>query len=184
MFTQSLRYFVATVLIILGIFLVFNATAFADPSMAGNLSAAHYPQNMPKNAMNVRTTAYTHTEADHIQYAKSTAAGGTLRCEPSYTSAASDWSVFPVGTTFRIRGIDRVFVIDDYGSALVGSETIDMYHPTKASMNRWGVQHVQIEILEFGSYERSLKILSGRLKYKHCKAMYDAIVAKRQLAGL
>ena len=92
-----------------------------------------------------------------------------------YTSAAADWSRFPLGTTFRIRGLNRVFVIDDYGSALVGTETIDLYHPNRAGMNQWGVQNVDIEILEYGCFERSLKLLSGRVKYAHCRAMHDSI---------
>ena len=132
-------------------------TLQADPAIS-NFQAAN-AQNMA-HIRKVRTTAYTHTEADHIKYAKSTASGTELRAEVSYTSAASDWSVFPVGTIFRIRGLDRIFVIDDYGSALVGTETIDLYHPNTKGMNIWGVQHVDIEILEYGSLEESLDILS------------------------
>ena len=126
----------------------------------------------------IRTTAYTHTESDHIKYAKYTASGTTLRSETGYTSAAADWSVFPLGTEFRIKGLDRTFVIDDYGSALVGTRTIDLYQPTRQAMNEWGVQHVEIQIIKFGSYEKSAKILSGRTKYAHCKAMHTQLLAK------
>ena len=154
---------------------VFSPSVQAEPALSNFQGAtAHQLTHIRK----VRTTAYTHTEADHIKYAKNTAAGTQLRAEASYTSAAADWSVFPLGTIFRIRGLDRIFVIDDYGSALVGTETIDLYHPDRQGMNTWGVQHVEIEILEHGCLEDSLKILSGRVRYAHCKQMHDA-VAKR-----
>lgn len=123
----------------------------------------------------VRTTAYTHSEADHIKYGRKAATGTTLRNTRSYTSAAADWSRFPVGTTFRIKGSSTNYVIDDYGSALVGTDTIDLYHPSMSSMNRWGVRHVDIEITKFGDYERSREILAQRTKYRHCRTMLASI---------
>src|SRR5689334_2200595 len=50
----------------------------------------------------VRTTAYTDTESDHVQYANHNALGGTLQYG-SIRSAAADWSRWPAGTIFRIR---------------------------------------------------------------------------------
>ena len=123
----------------------------------------------------VRTTAYTHSEADHIKYGRKTALGTQLKRSTSYTSAAADWSRFPVGTTFRMKGSRTNYVIDDYGSALVGTDTIDIYHTSKSAMNRWGVRHVDIEITKWGDYEKSRQILSKRTKYKHCRQMYAAI---------
>ncbi len=123
----------------------------------------------------VRTTAYTHSESDHLKYGRKTAVGTTLKRSTSYTSAAADWSRYPVGTTFRIKGSKTNYVIDDYGSALVGTGTIDIYHTSKSAMNHWGVRHVDIEILKWGDYEKSRQILSQRTKYKHCRQMYAAI---------
>ena len=131
-------------------------------------------KSLPKD-LKVRTTAYTHTEADHLQYGKKTAAGGTLKYTKKYTSAAADWSKFPLGTKFKIDGINTTFVIDDYGSALVGSETIDIYHPSKSAMNRWGVKHVDITILEYGDFEASRDILEDRTKYAHVRKMLAGI---------
>jgi len=125
--------------------------------------------------LNVRTTAYTHSEADHLKYGRKTAIGTTLKRSSSYTSAAADWSRYPVGTTFRMKGSRTKYVIDDYGSALVGTGTIDIYHTSKSAMNNWGVRHVDIEILKWGDYEKSRQILSQRTKYKHCRQMYAAI---------
>ena len=75
-------------------------------------------------------------------------------------SAASDWSRFPLGTRFKIVETDEEYVIDDYGTALVGTNTIDLYKPIRLEMKRWGVRHVDIDILQWGSEEQSLKVLS------------------------
>ena len=40
-------------------------------------------------------------------------------------------------------------------------------------MNQWGVRHVEIEIVKWGSFERSAAILSKRCKYAHCREMYN-----------
>ncbi len=129
---------------------------------------------MPKE-LSVRTTAYTHTESDHIQYGKKSAAGTKLQYGKKYSSAAADWSKFPLGTKFKIDGMDTTFVVDDYGSALVGTETIDIYKPSRSAMNNWGVRHVDIEILEYGDFDKSREILEGRTKYSHVREMLAGI---------
>ncbi len=131
--------------------------------------------SLAQEFLTVRTTAYTHSEADHLRYGRMTASGSTLRAETSYTSAAADWSEFPVGTRFRIKGQSKIYVIDDYGSALVGTRTIDLYKTTKGEMNAWGVRTVEIEILEDGNFRRAKTILASRLKFAHCREMYAAI---------
>src|SRR4051794_39300038 len=67
----------------------------------------------------VRTTAYTHTESGGGR----NALGKNLSCR-GHISAAADWSRFPVGTRFQIIGSGESYVIDDYGGALVGTNTI------------------------------------------------------------
>jgi len=52
--------------------------------------------------------------------------------------------------------------LTDYGSALVGKNTIDLYVPTRAMMSYWGSRDVTIELLELGSYQDSLKISAPR----------------------
>ena len=131
-------------------------------------------KSMPKE-LSVRTTAYTHTESDHIQYGKKNAIGTRLQYDKKYSSAAADWSKFPVGTKFKIDGIDKTFIIDDYGSALVGTETIYIYKPSRSAMNHWGVRHVDIKILEYGDFEKSREILEGRTKYSHVRQMLAGI---------
>jgi len=56
-------------------------------------------------------------------------------------------------------------MVDDYGSALVGTNTIDLYMPSHRSMNHWGVRHADIELLEMGDFEKSRQILKGRARH-------------------
>lgn len=120
----------------------------------------------------VRTTAYTHTEDDHVQYANRNALGGRLKCGPVH-SAAADWSRWPAGSVFRIRETGQIFQVDDYGWALAGTNTIDLYKPSRAAMNSWGVRRVTIENLQWGDPHRSLAILRPRAKYRHIRRMID-----------
>ncbi len=119
----------------------------------------------------VRTTAYTHSEADHIQYGARTAAGTPLK-SGSIRSAAADWSIYPLGTVFQIQGDPSVYVVDDYGRALVGTRTIDIYQPTMSLMNLWGTRKVNIRVLRWGSPARSLAVLKPRAyKAPHVREM-------------
>ena len=121
--------------------------------------------------MYVRTTAYHHTEPG----GRATAVGGYLR--PVH-SAAADWSWLPAGTRFRIVGTGEEYTVEDYGSALVGRYTIDLYKGTREEMNRWGVRYVQIEILQLGSYPVSLAVLIPRQKFAHVRAMVAGLQKK------
>ncbi len=118
----------------------------------------------------VRTTAYTHSEADHIQHGRSTAMGTTLQYG-NVRSAAADWSRWPAGTLFRIQETGELYRVDDYGWALAGTNTIDLYKPSRAMMNQWGVRYVTIENLEWGDVDQSRAILRPRSKYKHVRRM-------------
>lgn len=120
----------------------------------------------------VRTTAYTHTEDDHIQYTNRNALGSCLKCG-QINSAAADWSRWPAGSIFRIRETGQIFQVDDYGWALAGTNTIDLYKPSRAAMNAWGVRRVTIENLQWGDPQRSLAILRPRAKYRHIRRMID-----------
>jgi 3D (Asp-Asp-Asp) domain-containing protein len=125
----------------------------------------------------VRTTAYTHTEADHVKYGNKSALGTVLQYTPEYHSVAADWSRFPLGTKFKMEGYDRLFVVDDYGSALVGTDAIDLYFPTADRMRNWGTRFVEIEILEMGSFHKSRKILAARANHRYCLAMLASMTS-------
>jgi len=141
--------------------------------------------NLHRNSqMRVRTTAYTHTESDHIVYGVKNAIGTDLKFG-NVRSAAADWSRFPVGTKFRIAGQpDVIYEVDDYGSALVGTGTIDLYKPSRSQMDAWGVRHVDIEVIHWGSYERSMQLMRDRTKWRHVRAMMEGIEARLRTAGL
>ena len=123
----------------------------------------------------VTTTAYSHLESDHFPFGRRSAMGSPLRHGCEVRSAAADWSVYPAGTTFRIEGLPWIYVVDDYGSALVGTGVIDLYQPDMTAMKRWGRRTVRIAILRWGSYRDSARILSGRIRHDHCRRMYEAI---------
>jgi 3D (Asp-Asp-Asp) domain-containing protein len=127
--------------------------------------------------LSVRTTAYTDSESGHRLYGVHNALGQRLKYS-DVRSAAADWSRFPLGTKFRIVDSNNIYVIDDYGSALVGSNTIDLYMPSKRLMNNWGSRHVTIEIMELGSYPMSLKLLRPRKGSTHVRKMIESIESK------
>ncbi|GAA5122586.1 hypothetical protein GCM10023212_19540 [Luteolibacter yonseiensis] len=127
----------------------------------------------------VRTTAYTCSEDDHLIYGNKNATGTTLRYTDRVRSAAADWSFYPVGTTFRIKGLPYLYVVDDYGSALLGTGTIDIYKPSKDIMNQWGTRTVEMTVVQWGSMTRSAELLSKRTNYDHCKKMLANIVRQR-----
>lgn len=122
---------------------------------------------------NVRTTAYTRIEKGGRRNAL-----GKYLSGRHVMSAASDWSRFPLGTRFRIVNTREEFIIDDYGPALVGTSTIDLYKPTKLEMKRWGVRNVDIDILQWGSEEQSLKVLGPRAKHQTVRRMIAGLQKK------
>jgi len=122
----------------------------------------------------VRTTAYTHSESDHLQHGRRNALGSTLQYG-NVRSAAADWSRWPAGTVFRIVETGEIYRVDDYGWALSGTNTIDLYKPSRSAMNAWGVRRVTIENLQWGDVDASLAVLKGRSKFKHVRRMIDQI---------
>jgi len=189
----------------------------------------------------VRTTAYTHTEADHREFTNHNALGGELhaagppihRAEnvpraipvdtmedvevrrvsnsgatlepfsidgprkttrvtmttritkttrgvkraiavakpPPIGSAAADWSRWPMGTTFRLLSTGQMYRVDDYGWALSGRNTIDLYMANQRDMNSWGARPELIQILQWGDPQQSLRFLQSHQDYKHIKRM-------------
>ena len=126
------------------------------------------------SVQSVRTTAYTHTESDHRKHGRSTALGSRLRYG-NVRSAAADWSRWPAGTVFRILDTGELYEVDDYGWALSGTNTIDLYKPTRGAMNSWGVRRVNIAIYRWGDAWRSYEILKPRSKFAHVRRMVKQI---------
>ena len=118
----------------------------------------------------VRTTAYFDGEADHRPYANHNALDTVLRTG-RLNSAAADWARWPAGTMFRVLQTGQTYIVDDYGWALAGRNTIDLYEPTRAQMDCWGVRRVDIQVLQWGDPRRSYETLRPRAKYRHVQRM-------------
>ena len=147
-------------------------------SLLAFLSGCAGPQSRPRAGSLpnvVRMTAYTSAEAG----GRHDACGGLLTTGAIH-SAAADWSRYPVGTRFQIIETGEVCEIDDYGSALVGTDTIDLYKDSGHQMRTWGVRMVHIKILEWGSPRRSLEILTPRSHNSHVRSMVLALRQQTQ----
>ncbi|NNC90218.1 MAG: 3D domain-containing protein [Akkermansiaceae bacterium] len=160
----------------------YNSFLPAEPSVAVKASASSRAKDKHGSPTYVRpevrkrfvrTTAYSHMENEPGAPGRLNAAGTILKYG-TVRSAAADWSRYPLGTTFKIKGLPHTYVVDDYGSALVGTNTIDIFHPTLSKMRKWGTRQCEITVIQWGDWERTLKLLSGRTKYDHCRKMYYA----------
>jgi hypothetical protein len=69
----------------------------------------------------------------------------------------------------------RTYVVEDYGSGLIGKKTIDLYMPSMAMMRAWGVREVNIEVLEWGSRAMSKILLSNRTGGASARKMLSAL---------
>src|SRR5947207_5750270 len=212
-----------------------------------------------KDFQNVRTTAYTHTEADHTQYGARNALGGELhaagpaihRAEnvrragtisdsddvdvinisntdaklqpfsmqekkttrvttttattrvtkttttvrgskraiavsskpPRIGSAAADWARWPMGTTFRLLSTGQMYRVEDYGWALSGRNTIDLYMSNRSDMNTWGARQEPIQVLHWGDAQQSLQILQSHTEHKHIKRMVLELQGRNEEAA-
>ncbi len=166
----------------------FNTPSCSTSAVAAAAGKPRDKHSMPVYAFSdrnriVRTTAYTCSEDDHLIYGSKNATGTLLRYTDTVRSAAADWSFYPVGTTFRIKGLPYLYVVDDYGSALTGTGTVDLYKPSKAVMNQWGRRTVELTIVQWGSFNRSAQILAGRTKFAHCNQMLTNIIRQRPDIG-
>ena len=228
---------------------------------------AYEPAIAKSEFQHVRTTAYTHTEADHTQYGARNALGGelhaaspavrraenvrragaistdnddtdvinisssdtklekfsldkpkkrsqvtttttvtttrvtkTMKATPVITrggkravavtkvpprigSAAADWSRWPMGTTFRLLSTGQMYRVEDYGWALSGRNTIDLYMANQRDMNAWGARQEPIQVLQWGDRQQSLQFLRGHQDYKHIKRMVLELEGRDQEAA-
>jgi len=142
---------------------------------------ATYPDTVRSRA--VRTTSYSHEENEVGAPWRKNAIGTYLKYG-HVRSAAADWSRYPVGTKFKIKGLPHTYIVDDYGSSLVGTNTIDIYHPNLSSMHRWGTRPAEIAVIQWGDWERTINILAGRTQYPHTREMYYAAIAKVRSGGV
>ena len=90
---------------------------------------------------------------------------------PQIGSAAADWSRWPAGTVFRLLSTGQNYRVEDYGWALSGRNTIDLYMANQRAMNTWGARQETIEVLKWGDPQESLQFLRRHQDYRHIKRM-------------
>jgi 3D (Asp-Asp-Asp) domain-containing protein len=104
---------------------------------------------------------------------------------PQIGSAAADWSRWPAGTSFRLLSTGQTYRVDDYGWALAGRNTIDLYMPNQREMNSWGARQETIQVLKWGDPQESLQFLRSHQNYRHIKRMVLELEGRdKQAAGL
>lgn len=148
------------------------ATAMLASCATTPQAAAHAAA---RRIAHVRTTAFCANEGGSGRH---NATGQRLSTQ-KVRSAASDWSRYPLGTRFRVVGSNDEYIIDDYGWALIGTGTLDLHKSTRAEVARWGVRHVDIDVLEWGSREQSLKVLRPRAGNRKIRRMVAALEAQK-----
>jgi 3D (Asp-Asp-Asp) domain-containing protein len=103
--------------------------------------------------------------------------------KPKIGSAAADWARWPAGTTFRLLSTGQIYRVDDYGWALSGRNTIDLYMATPTEMNTWGARQEPIQVLQWGDPQESLRFLGPRQNYPHIKRMVLELEGRQQEAA-
>jgi 3D (Asp-Asp-Asp) domain-containing protein len=151
----------------------FASFSFCVQQMSQGAAVSTNATGAPQGQHEVRTTAYIGSRHG----ATKNATGSPLK-SGYLNSAAADWSRFPLGTKFNICGTDKMYVVDDYGPALVGTNKIDLYMPSRREMHHWGVRKVTINIIEPGSYDRSLALLKPRKHVPYVRRMVKVLEEK------
>ena len=102
---------------------------------------------------------------------------------PPIGSAAADWSRWPMGTTFRLLSTGQMYRVEDYGWALSGRNTIDLYMANQREMNSWGAREETIQVLQWGDPQQSLQFLQSHQDYKHIKRMVLELEGRQKEAA-
>lgn len=140
----------------------------------------------PKKATRVTTTVTTPRVTKTTK--ATTTARGTKRAvavskPPRIGSAAADWSRWPMGTTFRLLSTGQMYRVEDYGWALSGRNTIDLYMANQRDMNAWGARQEPIQVLHWGDPQQSLQILQSHAEHKHIKRMVFELQGRNEEAA-
>jgi 3D (Asp-Asp-Asp) domain-containing protein len=137
-----------------------------------------FSMDKPKKATRVTTTTVTTKTARGAKRP-----GAVSNKAPRIGSAAADWSRWPAGTTFRLLSTGQVYRVEDYGWALSGRNTIDLYMANRRDMNAWGARQEPIQILHWGDSQQSLQILQSHTEHKHIKRMVLELEGRNEEAA-
>ena len=136
--------------------------------------ASYSPRLQPFSMSEKRTTTTIRTKAGRSRWAPPV---------PAIGSAAADWSRWPAGTTFRLLSTGQMYRVDDYGWALSGRNTIDLYMADQREMNLWGAREETIQILQWGDPQESLRLLARHQDFRHIKRMVLELEGRRKQAA-
>lgn len=144
-----------------------------------------FSMDKPKKGTRVTTTTVTTTRVTKTTVPTRGAkrAIAVSRSPARIGSAAADWSRWPMGTTFRVLSTGQMYRVEDYGWALSGRNTIDLYMANQRDMNAWGARQEPIQVLQWGDREQSLQFLRGHQDYKHIKRMVLELEGRDQEAA-
>lgn len=131
----------------------------------------------------ITTTTVTTTRTTKVLRGKRVVAVTRKAQPPKIGSAAADWSRWPAGTTFRLLSTGQIYRVDDYGWALAGRNTIDLYMATPGEMNAWGARPESIQILQWGDARESLRLLAPHTGYKHIRRMVLELEGNEEAAS-
>ena len=142
-------------------------------------TASYSPQLQPFSMEETRTVTRTTQRVTKttrsVRRAVAVSPGRRSRGEsgrpPQIGSAAADWARWPAGTVFRLLSTGQNYRVEDYGWALSGRNTIDLYMANQREMNSWGARQETIEILQWGDPQESLQFLQRHQDYKHIRRM-------------
>jgi 3D (Asp-Asp-Asp) domain-containing protein len=146
-----------------------RAVAVDDAQESDVRRASYNPELQPFSMDDTRRS--THTAKNAARTPRDVKRAVAVSKPPQIGSAAADWSRWPAGTVFRLLSTGQNYRVEDYGWALSGRNTIDLYMPNRREMNSWGARQEAIEILKWGDPQESLQFLQRHQDYRHIKRM-------------
>jgi len=144
-------------------------------------TASYSPQLQPFSMEETRTV--TRRTKRVTKTTRSVTRAVAVSKSPRIGSAAADWSRWPAGTSFRLLSTGQVYRVEDYGWALSGRNTIDLYMPNQREMNAWGARPETIQIIQWGDPQESLRFLRSHQGYKHIKRMVLELEGRHEEAA-
>ena len=144
-------------------------------------TASYSPQLQPFSMEETRTV--TRRTKRVTKTTRSVTRAVAVSKSPRIGSAAADWSRWPAGTSFRLLSTGQVYRVEDYGWALSGRNTIDLYMPNQREMNAWGARPETIQIIQWGDPQESLRFLRSHQDYKHIKRMVLELEGRHEEAA-
>ena len=154
-------------------------------------TASYSPPLQPFSMEETRTvtrttkgvTRTTHSDRRAVTVSPGRRSRGEGGRPPQIGSAAADWSRWPAGTVFRLLSTGQNYRVEDYGWALSGRNTIDLYMANQREMNSWGARQETIQVLKWGDSQESLQFLRSHQNYKHIKRMVLELEGREEEAA-